>query len=260
MRFFLILFSWLVVCPLVHAAPLQQVQPWLGIEVDATVPGGVKAKRVIKSTPAERAGLQDGDLITSIDAEKVKSREELMAVLRAKGVGTKVLVNFLRKEKAEKRELKLEILPDMLDLAKAQLIDKPSPAFEVKAIQGGKAIKRADLLGKVYILEFWATWCPACRAAAPFISKWAAAHPSIPVIGISDEEASVIEAFVKREKLGYQFATDPSGKIQGDFAMGSIPAFILIDKKGFVKDISVGVGEYLETFLNNADALDKKKS
>lgn len=258
---FAFLLAFLMLCrPLsLSAAPVQQVQPWLGIEVDPSIPEGVKAKRVIKGTPAERAGLTDGDMITAIDSEKVKTRDELMAVLRAKGVGTKVTVHFLRKEKEEKRELKLEIVPDMLDLAKAQLLGKPAPAFSLKAVSDGKPIKSTDLKGKVYILEFWATWCPACRAAAPYISKWSDAHKGIPVIGISDEEPEAIARFVKQENLHYSFVSDPEGKTQGDYAMGSIPAFILIDRKGIVKDISVGVGEYLDTFLKEAERLSKEK-
>lgn len=241
------------------AAPPQQAQPWLGIEVDPSTAQGVKAKRVIKDTPAQRAGLVDGDVITAVDKEKVNSREELMAVLRAKGVGSKVTVHFIRKEKAETRELKLEVLPDMLDLAKAQLLNRPSPPFELKAVLDGKIIKSSDLKGKVHVLEFWATWCPACRAAAPYISKWAAKHADIPVIGISDEDEATIAAFAKREKLGYTFVSDPGGKVQGDYGMGSIPAFILVDRKGVVKDISVGVGEYLETLLRKAETLAKQK-
>ncbi|MBC7659370.1 MAG: redoxin family protein [Chitinophagaceae bacterium] len=240
----------------------QQVQPWLGVEVDVSISGGVGVKRVISGTPADRAGFLPGDLITAIDKEKIKSRDELMAVLRDKGVGSKVAVHLTRKGKSETKELKLEMVPNLLDLAKAQLLNKPAPAFELTELgSGGKrTIKNADMKGKVFILEFWATWCPACRAASPFINEWSKAHKDIPVIGISDEEDALVSAFVAHEKISYTQTLDHEGKVQGAFGMGSIPAFILIDRSGQVNDLTVGVGEYLETLLNKADALAKQKT
>lgn len=241
------------------AAPAQQVQPWLGVEIDADAKSGILVKRVIPGAPAEKAGFQAGDVIAAIDKEKVKNRDELMSVLRAKGVGSRVTVHFQRKGKAETKELKLEMLPDMLDLAKAQLLGKPAPAFELPSIKDKSVIKNADLKGKVYILEFWATWCPACRAAAPYINQWTKAHSDIPVIGVSDEEPSVIQAFVTREKLSYMQTQDKDNKVQSAYGMGSIPAFILVDKNGVVNDLTVGVGEYLEALLNKAEKLSKEK-
>ncbi len=241
------------------AAPAQQLQPWLGVELEAET-GGITIKRVIPGAPAERVGFTAGDTITAIDAEKVKSRDELMAVLRGKGVGTKVTVHFSRKQKEESKELKLEMLPNMLDLAKAQLLNKPAPRFELASVTDKTRIRSDDLKGKIYILEFWATWCPACRAAAPFLSAWSQAHKDITVIGISDEDPAVINAFIGHEKISYAQAQDPDDRVQGAYGMASIPAFILIDRKGVVNDLTVGVGEYLETLLNKADKLAKEKS
>jgi len=242
-----------------RAFAAQQVQPWLGVELDAKS-DGITIKRVIPGAPAERVGFTPGDTITAIDAEKVKSRDELMAVLRAKGVGTKVTVHFKRKNKDETKELKLEMLPDMLDFAKAQLLGKPAPAFELASVMDKARFKNEDLKGKVYILEFWATWCPACRAASPYLSEWAKAHPDIPIIGISDEEVAVIKAYATREKVSYPQTQDPGNKVQVAYGMSSIPAFILIDQKGVVNDLTVGVGDYLEALLKKAEKLAKAKS
>lgn len=245
---------------LAFAAGAQQVQPWLGVELDATAPDTILVKRVIPGAPAERAGFVSGDLIKAIDKDKVKNRDELMAILRARGVGSKVVVHYKRKGKDETKDLKLEIVPDMLDLAKAQLLNKAAPAFELASIKDQTVYRNADLKGKVYVLEFWATWCPACRAAAPYLSAWSAKHQDIPIIGISDEEPAVIQAFVTREKIGYAQTQDVANKVQSAYGMGSIPAFILVDQKGVVNDLTVGVGEYLETLLKKAEILSKQKS
>ncbi len=244
----------LIASPLFAAS--QQVQPWLGVELDpAKQAEGILVKRVINGTPAERAGLKDGDVLKKIDKESIVSREGLMKTLRDKGVGTTVKVHILRQGKDESKDLKLEMLPDMLDLAKANLVGKPELPFDLVNINDKKPVKTADFKGKAHILEFWATWCPACRASAPRINEWAKAHPQIPVIGISDEDPELIKSFAKREKLSYLMTHDPEAKAQNAYGMGSIPAFILIDKKGEVVDLTVGGGDYLEALLKKAESL-----
>lgn len=234
----------------------QQVQPWLGVEIDpAPQKEGILVKRVIPNTPAERAGFEGGDILKAIDKEKIRDREGLMEILRNKGVGTTVKVHFTRKNKSEIKDLKLEILPDMLDLARANLVKKRAMDFELVDVMKKKVIKNSDLKGKPYILEFWATWCPACRAAAPHISRWAKAHPGIPVIGISDEDPEIIKAFTEREKLSYIQTHDKDAKAQTTYGMGSIPAFILVDKDGVIVDLTVGVGDYLGALLKKAESL-----
>lgn len=253
LRLFLLMF--LVLIPNL-SAQVQQVQPWLGVEIDpAEQKEGILVKRVITGAPAERAGFQGGDILTGVDKEKIKNRDGLLEILRNKGVGTTVKVHYIRQKKAAVKDLKLEIVPDMLDLAKANLLKKPALAFELQDVASKKTLTPADFKGKAYILEFWATWCPACRAAAPFINQWAKAHPHIPVIGVSDESPETIIAFAKREKLSYLQTFDKEAKAQNAYGMGAVPAFILVDKKGDVVDLTVGGGDYLEALLNKAAAL-----
>ena len=253
----ILLLVWLLTLS-AQAAPMQQIQPWLGVAVDEKVKDGVMIKVVLEQTPAEKAGLLGGDLITAVDEVKVKNRNELMEVLRSKGVGHSVTVLFKRQGKEEKKILKLEALPDSLDLLRRQLLDKPALAFELVDVADKKAIKNQDLLGKVIILEFWATWCPACRSAIPQLNRWAKKHKNISIIGVSDEPEETIKNFLKSEKVHYTMAMDTQGKIQSDYQISSIPAFILIDQKGVIRDLTLGAGDYLETLIQKAELLAAK--
>jgi thiol-disulfide isomerase/thioredoxin len=236
------------------AAPLQQAQPWLGVAVDEKGTGGVLVKSLISQAPAEKAGLQIGDLITAIDDTNVKNRDELLGVLRAKGVGNSVVVHFNRQGKDEKKTLKLEALPDRVQLMERQLLNKPVPAFSLENVADGKTNHQKDLLGKVVILEFWATWCPACRAAIPRLNQWSKAHKNISIIGITDEGTEVVKAFLQKEKMDYTVAMNKS---QTDFQVGSIPTFVLVDSKGVVRALAMGAGDYLESLLQQAERLKK---
>lgn len=243
------------VTTLLSAAPLQQAQPWLGVAIDEKGKGGVLIKSVLSKTPAEKAGLQSGDLITAIDATSVQSREDLMAALRSKGVGNSVTVHFTRQGKVEKKTLKLEALPDRVELMHKQVMDKALPPFKVVTISDRKTISNANLMGKVSIVEFWATWCPACRAAIPRINEWTKSHPNVQIIGITDETEELVKEFLKKEKMNYTVAIDADQSLQTALQVGSIPTFLLVDAKGVVRDIALGAGDYLETLLKKAERM-----
>jgi thiol-disulfide isomerase/thioredoxin len=238
-----------------QAAPLQQMQPWLGVAIDENGRDGILIKTVIDDTPAAKAGLQAGDFITSVDSSPVKNRDELLTVLRSKGVGNRVTVHFKRQGKAEQKTLKLEALPDRVELMHKQVMDKPLPAFSATNLATRKAITQDDLKGKVTILEFWATWCPACRSAIPRLNQWAKAHKNVQIIGITDEEENVVKEFLKRETIAYTLALDTEQKLQGALQIGSIPTFLLVDRQGVVRDIALGAGDYLEALIKKAERL-----
>lgn len=253
-----VLWILLFVSTFLSAAPLQQMQPWLGVAIDEKGVGGILIRTVISKTPAEKAGLQSGDTITAIDTTAVKNRDELMAILRSKGVGNSVTVHFTRQGKAEKKTLKLEALPDRVELMQKQVLDKPLPAFSVMNLADRTTITQQNLQGKVTILEFWATWCPACRSAIPRLNQWAKTHKNIQIIGVTDEKEDVVREFLKTEKMDYIVAIDSEQKLQTELQVGSIPTFLLIDSKGVVRDLALGAGDYLEALIKKAEKLNAR--
>lgn len=63
---------------------------------DLEIEGGVKVDEVIPGTAAEKAELESGDIITAVDGEKVKTVDGLIRILRKKGAGTKIKIEFFR--------------------------------------------------------------------------------------------------------------------------------------------------------------------
>jgi thiol-disulfide isomerase/thioredoxin len=253
-----VLWILLFVSSFLSAAPLQEMQPWLGVAIDEKGVGGILIKTVISNTPAEKAGLQSGDILTAIDTTAVKNRDELMSILRSKGVGNTVTVHFTRQGQVAKKSLKLEALPDRLELMQKQVLDKPLPAFSAMNLADRKAITQQNLLGKVTILEFWATWCPACRSAIPRLNQWAKTQKNIQIIAVTDEKEELVREFLKTEKIDYTVAIDSQQKLQTELQVGSIPTFLLIDSKGVVRDLSLGAGDYLEALIKKAEKLDAR--
>jgi peroxiredoxin len=130
-----------------------------------------------------------------------------------------------------------------LTVLRAQTEDVPAPDFVLKDIQG-KDLRLADYKGKVLILNFWATWCPPCRAEIPdFVEAYAAnKNKGLEILGLSVDRmtADNLLPFVNKVKINYPVALADE-RILKDYEPGNyIPATIVIDKKGIIRHRHVG--------------------
>ena len=98
--------------------------------------------------------------------------------------------------------------------------------------------------GKVYVIEFWATWCPPCRQSMPHLTKLAEDMKSkgVVIVGISDEKVETVRTFLEKEewkqKARYTLATDPDRSTHKAYmeasGQGGIPTAFIV-KEGVVQ-------------------------
>jgi peroxiredoxin len=121
-----------------------------------------------------------------------------------------------------------------------------APAFEVQMFDGS-VVKLADLKGKVVLLNFWATWCPPCRAELARVEKDIIekfkGKPFVFIPVSRGEKRETVAAF--REKMGYSFpmGLDTDGRVYAEYAQTYIPRNFLIGKDGKIVKASVGYDE-----------------
>ena len=120
---------------------------------------------------------------------------------------------------------------------------KAAPGWELSDVDG-KVVKLSEFKGKVIILNFWATWCPPCRAEIPeFVAlQKKYANEGLAVIGVSlDRQGpSVVKPFMQRFAMNYPVVMGDE-KIVADYGgMSAIPKTFVIDRQGDVVAVHEG--------------------
>ncbi len=107
--------------------------------------------------------------------------------------------------------------------------------------------------GKVYVIEFWATWCGPCVSSMPHLSELQSkfADKGVQIISISDEDLETVETFLERDVRGkddqtyaeltssYSLTTDPDGSTYEAYfeaaGLQGIPSAFIVGKTGEVE-------------------------
>ena len=123
------------------------------------------------------------------------------------------------------------------------LIDKPAPAFELPQLHApDKTFSQKEMLGKVWMLNVWASWCVACREEHPHLVALARTGV-VPIYGLNykDERADGI-AWLARFGDPYQLsAYDRDGRIGIDYGVYGVPETYVIDKAGVIRYKRIGI-------------------
>ncbi len=243
-----------------YAQGFIQAKPWMGIIIETTkVNDGVQIKDTVPETPAAKAGLMSNDVVKKIDGVAMTDAKQLISYIQAKGVGNEVIIDLIRAGKDMKIILKLEAKPDDLALIRKSLIGKKVPEFVLDLVEKEGRLTSKDFENKVTVIEFWATWCPACRDSHPRLSKFAGDQPGINVIAVSDEDIPELKAYAEKLKPKFTIARDTSKEFSRQFMVSAIPMTVVVDKTRTIAFATLGTGIYLEEAIAHALSLENKK-
>lgn len=140
--------------------------------------------------------------------------------------------------------------PRYIDRAKRLIADPnraralPSDDFSFSAIDGEK-ISKAGLRGKVVLLDFWATWCPACRESVPSIAEIHEkfAGRGLELVGISsDADEDTLRSFASDHHMKWPEFLDADGQIAGLFEIQGFPTYIVLGRGGTIEYRQLGFG------------------
>jgi cytochrome c biogenesis protein CcmG/thiol:disulfide interchange protein DsbE len=122
------------------------------------------------------------------------------------------------------------------------LIGKPAPAFDLPRLDDpGQRVRREDLLGKVWMLNVWASWCAACRDEHPLLVEMAA-RKIVPIYGLDykDTRAAGQQTLARFGDPYVASLFDADGRVGIDWGVYGVPETFLIDRQGVIRLKHIG--------------------
>ena len=137
------------------------------------------------------------------------------------------------------------------------LVGKPAPMFTLEKLDApGESFSPKDMLGKVWLLNVWSTWCISCRQEHPVLLEMAK-NPAVTLIGVNykevrgdgaldadkiapDAEITLAleraSAWLRKHGNPYRLSVlDLDGRVGIDYGVYGVPETYLIDKAGIIR-------------------------
>lgn len=120
-----------------------------------------------------------------------------------------------------------------------------APDFEL-GLASGETVKLSDYRGKKVILNFWATWCPPCKAEMPHMQKYYEKNKDkdMTILAVNltalDKGRDAIDQFVKDYGLTFPIALDEKNKVGTEYQALTIPTSYIISPDGIITKKYVG--------------------
>jgi peroxiredoxin len=115
------------------------------------------------------------------------------------------------------------------------LPDAPAaPAFDLAGVDGER-YRLEDMRGKTVIVNFWATWCPPCRAEMPSMQRaWEQlADEDILLIGINvGEDAGTVSGFLEQVPVSFPLPMDTDSEVTQQWPLRGLPTTFVVDPDG----------------------------
>ena len=124
------------------------------------------------------------------------------------------------------------------------LIDKPAPEFALPRLDDpSKVVSKKDMLGPVWLMNVWSSWCGSCKYEHPNLVKIGKSGQKVlPIVGLNykDTDGAAVRT-LRTTGDPYDFSVkDPTGETGIEFGVYGVPETFVIDKKGVIRYKQIG--------------------
>jgi thiol-disulfide isomerase/thioredoxin len=235
------------------SAQTAQEHAWLGVAMDSdNASPGVRVGHVVRRSPADAGGIREGDRLLRIGQTSVMRGGEVVRAIAASAVGEVVEIALVRGGTQRTVRVTLTAHPSEDDMMRMDLIGAVAPAWrDIETVSGSFPPSVAAVRGRVVLLDFWATWCVPCRVVMPRLGALQARYGAqgLSVLGVSAEEAQDVALFAQRMPPRYAIGVDKYAETTRSYGVISLPTLVVIDKRGVVRDVSIGYDPMQDTRL-----------
>lgn len=119
-----------------------------------------------------------------------------------------------------------------------------APDFTLETLDG-RQMTLSDLRGQVVLVNFWASWCPPCRAEMPAIERVYRSYKDLglEVLAVNttnQDDVAAAAAFVQELGLSFPIPLDHTGAVSASYNLRGLPSSYFIDEQGVIRSVVVG--------------------
>ncbi|KAB2494281.1 TlpA family protein disulfide reductase [Priestia endophytica] len=132
-----------------------------------------------------------------------------------------------------------------------------APDFSLETLEG-KVVSLSEFKGKKVFLNFWATWCPPCRAEMPDIQKFSEDEDVVVLaINLTHTEDSLltVDNFIQDRGFTFPILIDKNGEVAEQYRVQAYPTSYMIDSEGRIQYIALGAMNY-DLMVRESEKLD----
>lgn len=132
---------------------------------------------------------------------------------------------------------------DRAQAASSEARHDPAPAFSLPTVTGDR-LALADYRGQYVLVNFWATWCPPCRAELPDLVAYYEDHAAegFMLIGVNEQEApALVTNYLTQSRLDFPVVLDSDGGVMQQYGVTGMPSSFLVDPEGQIVRMWTGM-------------------
>jgi peroxiredoxin len=107
----------------------------------------------------------------------------------------------------------------------------------------GQEIGLSDYEGQVILINWWATWCPPCKAEMPALNAFYETYQAdgFVVLAVNSQEgASTVKDFIQNNGFTFPVLLDSQGQVMNRYHVRALPTSFIIDRQGVIQHIQTG--------------------
>lgn len=128
------------------------------------------------------------------------------------------------------------------------VVGSAAPDFSLHDMQG-RQVRLSDLRGKVVIVNFWATWCPPCRAEMPSMETLYQTFKEddlvLLALNVEEDGRELVENFLRESPYSFPILLDSEAEVQQRYGVFQFPESFIIDRNGVVVKKVIGAVHWM---------------